>query len=93
MGGCCLAALILMAGPRITAITIWLLTDWFSVFNGWFLPLLGFLFLPLTLLWCLAVQHWYGGNYGAFQIIVLILCILTDLSCDGSSAKQGSSSD
>src|ERR1043166_2512229 len=59
--------------PRVVILVLWLLTPWFNgVFNSAILPVLGFLFLPLTLLWYSAVQHWFGGQWGAIPIIGLV---------------------
>ena len=67
--------------PRLTIVVVWLCTTWFGgVFNTVLWPILGFIFLPLTLLWYVAVQHWFGGHWGAIPIIGLIIAVLIDTS-------------
>ncbi len=67
--------------PRVTIVLLWLLTTWFDgVFNTTFWPLLGFIFLPLTLLWYSVVQHWFGGQWTVVPIIGMVIAVLLDLS-------------
>ena len=44
------------------------------------LPILGFLFVPTTLLWYSAVQHWFGGHWGPWQIAGVVVAVLIDVS-------------
>ncbi len=77
----CLVALIALITPRVVIVGLWLLSDWFNgIFESWLLPVLGFLFAPTTLLWYSAVEHWYGGEWGAWQILVALITLLIDLS-------------
>ena len=67
--------------PRIAIVVLWLLTPWFQgVFKTVLWPILGFIFLPLTLLWSSAVQHFFGGQWTAGAIIGLVIAVLLDLS-------------
>ena len=67
--------------PRITIALLWLLTTWFNgLFQTALWPIVGFIFLPLTLLWYSAVQHWFGGQWDAIPIIGLVIAVLIDLS-------------
>lgn len=91
MNGCCLALIALVLGPRIMIIILWLATNSFDALTGWFWPLMGFIFMPFTLLWVLAVNNWYDSHYGAFQIVILVICVLIDLGAGGSSASSSSS--
>jgi len=62
-------------------VLLWLFTNWFEgVFNTALWPILGFIFLPLTLLWYTAVQHWFGGEWSAVPIIGMVIAVLVDLS-------------
>jgi len=75
--------------PRIVIVALWLLTYWFNgVFLTWYWPLLGFLFMPHTLLWYSAVQNWYDGNWGFWQKAILIIWIIIDISADGAHANN-----
>jgi hypothetical protein len=91
MGGCCLIALLLMLGPRLFLVGVWLLTDWYGAFESGLIALLGWLFLPYT---SLAWMYIYFRNDGQIQggyLILFILGILFDLgvfSGSGKAAKQ-----
>ena len=76
-----IAILLALLVPRITILLLWLLTNWFNaLFQTVLWPILGFIFLPLTLLWYSAVQHWFGGEWSAVPIIGLIISVLIDIS-------------
>lgn len=67
--------------PRITILLVWLFTNWFDgVFSSLLWPILGFIFLPLSLLWYTVVYHWFGGQWSAVPIIGMVLAVLIDLS-------------
>jgi hypothetical protein len=77
----CLFALIALALPRGVILVLWLFTDWFAgVFDTVLWPVLGFVFLPTTLLWYSAVQNWYGGNWGLWQIVGIVVALALDTS-------------
>jgi hypothetical protein len=80
----CLFAFIALLAPRVVVVLLWLFTSWFQgIFATALWPVLGFVFLPTTLLWYTAVHNWYGGAWGPVQIIVLVIAILIDLSPAG----------
>ena len=76
--------LILLVGlllPRVTILALWLLTTWFQgMFANWLLPALGFIFLPTSLLWYSAVQHWFGGHWDIIPIAGMVVAVLLDLA-------------
>jgi len=77
----CLFAVFALVFHRIVIVLLWLFTNWFTgVFQGMLLPVLGFLFLPTTLLWCSAVHHWFGDQWTAGPIIGVVVAVLVDLS-------------
>jgi hypothetical protein len=85
----CLVVLLALALPRVTIAGLWFLTTWFrGVFDGLLWPILGFLFAPFTLLWYSAVHNWYGGEWGTWQIVGLVVAILFDLSPGGGRKKK-----
>ncbi|CAN5328737.1 hypothetical protein BH23GEM4_BH23GEM4_12410 [soil metagenome] len=43
-------------------------------------PVVGFLFLPTTLLWYSAVQHWFGGVWSTVPVIGLVVSLAIDVS-------------
>lgn len=84
----CFAVLLALAAPRLLIILLWFLTSWFQgMFASILWPILGFLFLPATLLWYSAVQHWFGGEWTLWPIVGVIITLLIDLS--PASGKRG----
>jgi hypothetical protein len=84
MGCACLLALLGAVAPRLALILMWLFTDLLGrAFDSWILPLLGFLFLPLTTVIYVFVSP---GGLGAFDWILLVVGILIDLGSYGSGA-------
>lgn len=49
-------------------------------------PILGFLFMPWTTLWC-AYVFTNGGDFSIWRIIMLILCVLSDSRGDSNSTS------
>jgi hypothetical protein len=77
----CLLVLLALALPRVLILCLWFLSDWFQgIFASLLWPILGFIFLPTTLLWYSAVQNWFGGQWGLWQIVGLIVALLIDTS-------------
>ena len=77
----CLLALLALAVPRVVILLLWFFTSWFQgIFSTILWPILGFIFLPTTLLWYTAVQHWFGGHWGVWPIIGIVLALMIDIS-------------
>lgn len=75
--------------PRIVIVALYFLTDWFSAsFNGFILPLLGFLFAPVTLFWYAIVQTYYGGTWGTVPLVGIIVAVIIDFGLLGSSSRR-----
>jgi len=84
----CLLALVALAVPRLVIAAVWFFSNWFQgVFNTLLWPVLGFLFAPVTLLWYSVVHNWYGGAWEPWQVGVLVVTILIDLS-PGAGKKR-----
>lgn len=84
-----LAILIALFMPRLLSLYVWWATEWFTgVFETQLWPILGFIFMPYTMLWYSVVHHWYGGAWGVLQIVVLFAAIIADISSNGSAAKS-----
>ena len=75
----CLLALLALATPRLVVFLLWLLTQWFRGVMGLWV-LLGFIFLPTTLLWYTAVQHWFAGQWTFWPILGIVIALSIDLS-------------
>lgn len=77
----CLFALLALATPRVVVILLWLFTRWFAgIFSIALWPVLGFVFLPTTLLWYTAVQHWFGGHWTLWPIVGIVVALVIDLA-------------
>lgn len=77
----CLLALFALFVPRLVILGLWFFTAWFDgLFNSILFPLLGFLFLPTSLLWYTVVLNVYAGEWGILQIVVAVIALLIDLS-------------
>jgi hypothetical protein len=74
--------------PRLVIIGLWLLTPWFEgIFTTPLWPVLGFIFLPTTLLWYSAVLNWFGGDWTLLPIIGIVVAILVDLAPAGGRRR------
>lgn len=77
----CLLAAFALFVPRIVIFVLWFFTDWFTgVFDSIIWPILGFIFLPTTLLWYSVVVNYYDGVWGGLQIVVAVIAVAIDLS-------------
>jgi hypothetical protein len=77
----CLLALIALATPRLVIILLWLFSNWFKgLYPTLLLPVLGFIFLPTTLLWYTAVQHWWHGVWSFWPIVGIVIALVIDVS-------------
>ena len=67
--------------PRLVIIVLWFFSGWFrGLFDTILWPILGFVFLPTTLLWYTAVRHWFGGEWSLWPVAGLVLALMIDLS-------------
>lgn len=76
----CLLTLLAFIAPRLVIVLLWLFSGWFRVFDTLLWPILGFVFLPTTLLWYTAVQHWFGGQWTFWPVVGLVVALLIDAS-------------
>ena len=69
----CIMTLLALAAPRLVVAVLWFFTHWFrGVFDNILWPLVGFVFLPTTLLWYSAVHNWFGGHWTFWPVVGLI---------------------
>ena len=81
--------LIGMLFPRVVIVILYFFTSWFKLgFEGFLLPVLGFLFLPITLLWYGLVQHFYGGDWTGVALIGIVIALLLDFGLIGGGARR-----
>jgi hypothetical protein len=77
----CLLVALALALPRVVIALLWFFTSWFhGIFDTILWPILGFIFLPTTLLWYTAVQHWFGGHWGLWPVVGIVVALMIDLS-------------
>ena len=75
---CCLFTALMLLGPR-AGILVWAIIDqarWALAFDTFVVPLLGFLFLPLTTLMYVAV---FPGGVDGFDYVWMGLAVALDL--------------
>lgn len=72
--------------PRLMIIVLYLFTGWWkSAFDGILIPILGFIFLPLTVLWYGISETYFPGNV---QTVGLVIAVLLDLGLIGNGARN-----
>jgi len=84
---CCVLALLAFLGPRLVIFLMWIFTNYLSrAFDGFLLPLLGFLLLPwTTIAWAIA-QNEFGGTSG-IGLLVIVIGFLADIGVLGGGAR------
>jgi hypothetical protein len=77
----CLFAVFTLIVPRVFIVFLWLFTGWFrGVFSMALWPVLGFFFLPTTVLWYSVVQNWFGGVWTLWPIVGIVASLMIDVS-------------
>jgi hypothetical protein len=79
MGGCCLVVLLLLIGPRLFLVAVWLLTNWYQAFDSRLVAFAGWLFLPYTSLAWMYTYFQHGGRVEGGYLVLMILAVLFDL--------------
>jgi len=84
----CLVALLALVAPRLVVFLLWLFTTWFNgVVSRPLWLILGFIFLPTTLLWYSVVIHWFGGQWTLWPIVGLVVALAIDVSPAGGRRR------
>jgi hypothetical protein len=77
----CLLVLLALVTPRLLIFLIWFFTHWFrGMVPNIIVLILGFVFLPMTLLWYTAVQHWFAGQWTFWPVVGMVLALMMDVS-------------
>jgi len=77
----CLFVVLALAAPRLVMALLWFTTNWFrGIFPSLLWPVVGFIFLPTTILWYTAVQHWFNGQWTLWPIVGLVIALMIDMS-------------
>ncbi len=76
---CCVLVLLSLITPRLVLALVFLFSDYLGrAYHGVLIPLLGFIFLPLTTLvyaWIVNSHHAIDGIY----LVLLIVAVIIDL--------------
>jgi hypothetical protein len=83
----CLLAVLIVLFPRIAIVLLYLFTEFFrGVYDSVLIPLLGFIFLPLTLV----AYTWLtksAAAVDAFYLVVMLIAVVIDLGLIGGGEK------
>lgn len=82
----CLLTLLVLMFPRVILFLMWLFSNYLDrAYHGLVIPLLGFIFLPITTI----VYAWMVNSHlpiQGFNLIILIIAVLLDAGSHGTSA-------
>jgi hypothetical protein len=77
----CFVVLLALLTPRLVVALLWFFSTWFvGLFSSLLWPIVGFVFLPTTLLWYSAVHRWFGGAWTLWPVVGLVAALVIDLS-------------
>lgn len=84
---CCVLALLAFLGPRVVLVLLWLFTTYLSrAFDGFLLPVIGFLFLPWTTIAFAIAQNELDGTSG-LGLVAIAIGVLLDIGVLGGGAR------
>jgi hypothetical protein len=84
-----LIGLLALFMPRVVVAILFFFTQWFTgIFDSLLWLVLGFIFLPTTLLWYSAVHHWFNGEWTVWSVAGLVIAVLIDLSPTGARRRR-----
>lgn len=77
----CFLVVLALVTPRLVVALLWFSTRWFEgMFSSLLGPVVGFIFLPTTLLWYSAVQRWFGGQWTLWPVVGIVVALAIDLA-------------
>ena len=83
----CLFVLLAVAFPRVAIALLWFFTTFFAgVYHGILIPVLGFLFLPLTLIVYTYIVKNYPGPLSIQELVFLFIAVILDLGLIGGGS-------
>ena len=92
--GCVVAGCLSLIFGRLFLLIVWIFSNWFNrAFDEaweWAAPLVGLFFLPVTVLYVSAVENWWGGDWGFWQVAGAVLAFMIDTSSVSSQRKRNS---
>lgn len=86
---CCFFGVLVFLGPRLAILVWWFAQParWQAAFSSFFIPFIGFLFMPWTTLGWVAVAP--GGVNGADWILVGLAVVIDIASYGGAARGRG----
>ena len=85
----CFLAVFALLTPRLVIVVLWFFSAWFrGMFDTILWPVLGFIFLPTSLLWYSVVRHWFGGEWTLWPIVGIVIALMIDLSPASSRRER-----
>ena len=83
----CFLAILIVAFPRIAIVLLYLFTAFFNgVFDSVLLPLLGFFFLPFTLIAYTFLANMHQPHDALF-LVVMLVAVIADLGLIGGGYR------
>jgi hypothetical protein len=83
----CLLALVVLAFPRVILVLMWLFSNTLDrAYHGLIIPLLGFIFLPITTI----VYAWMvtsGLPIAGINLVILLVAVLLDVGSHSGGAR------
>lgn len=84
---CCVLLAVAFVGPRFALFVLFLFSEYLTrAFDTFFIPFLGFLFLPWTTLAYAVAQNSFGGLHD-IGLLLVILGVLADIGVFGGGAR------
>lgn len=84
----CIVILLLFMGPRLVIFLTWLFSSYFArAYDSLLWPLVGFFFMPYTML-CYAIAMNNLGGVQGIGLVVVIVGVLVDLGVIGKGASS-----
>ncbi len=83
--------MVLIFSPRLISFLLYFFSGWFTgVFQTSIWPILGWMFMPFTMLWYSCVMNWYGGHWGFETNLLMVVAILVDWGVGSSIIEEKS---
>jgi hypothetical protein len=83
----CLLALVVLAFPRVVLILMWLFSSTLDrAYHGMIIPLLGFIFLPITTI----VYAWMvtsGLPMQGINLLIVVVAVVLDVGAHGGGMR------
>jgi hypothetical protein len=85
----CLLALLAIAFPRVAIVLLWFFTNFFTgIYHGVLIPVIGFIFLPLTLIVYTYFQRTHAAM-STIELVILFVAVVVDLGLVGGGTYGG----